>query len=172
MMVLETRMVCKQGFYQIFGFSRTQYYKYNKAFEEGQDVSFHGNKRLVKTRVATMLAHAALKNMLRTAAEPMPHLSYNEGKGTDHMEYRLPASMSKVAIWEELNGNLKSKNLIPIGHSTFHTIWNNHFSNYKIHKSSAFSKYDECIEFRGQLQKERRVTERAEIVARRDEHLR
>ena len=40
MMVLETRMVCKQGFYQIFGFSRTQYYKYNKAFEEGQNVGF------------------------------------------------------------------------------------------------------------------------------------
>src|SRR5450759_2107444 len=86
-------MVCKQGFYQIFGFSCTQYYKYNKAFEEGQNMGFHRNEGQLKTRVGTMLAHVALENILRTAAEPMPHLSYNGGKGTDHMEYRLPASI-------------------------------------------------------------------------------
>ena len=80
--------------------------------------------------------------------------------------------MGKKAIWEELNGTLKSKNLLEIGHSMFHTIWNNHFANYKIHKTSAFSKCDECIEYRELLQRERRANVRVEIVARRDEHLR
>src|SRR5450759_3659167 len=98
MIVLETQMVCKQGFYQIFGVSCTQYYKYNKAFEKGQNVGFHGIEGQVKTRVSTMLAHAALEHILRTNTEPMPHLSYNGGKETDHMKYKLPALMDKIAI--------------------------------------------------------------------------
>jgi hypothetical protein len=80
--------------------------------------------------------------------------------------------MSKMAIWLELNATLKSKNLSEITHSTFHTVWNNHFANYKIHTSSAFSKCDECIEYRELLQRERRATERAVIIAKRAEHLR
>ena len=87
MMVLETQVVFKKGFYDIFGFSRTLYYKYDKAFQDGKNVGFHRNKGQVKTRVATMLAHAALENILKTNVEPMPHLSYNGSKGTDHMEY-------------------------------------------------------------------------------------
>ena len=138
------------------------------SFVKGQNVGFHGNEGSVKTRVASMLAQVELENILKNVGEPMPHLSYNEGKGTDHMEYRLPASMSKNAIWEELNRTLKSKNLLAIGHSTFHTIWNNHFANFKIHRSSAFSKCDECIEYRELLQRERRATLRNEIVAKRD----
>ena len=170
MMVLETRVVCKEGFYKIFGFGRTQFYKYDNAFEEGQNVGFHGNAGQVKTRVSTMLARAMLENMLTTAGEPMPHLSYNGGKGTDDMEYRLPASMSKMAICLELNATLKSKNLSSVTHSTFHTMCNNHFANYKIHTSSAFSNCDNCIEYR-ELLRERRATECAEIVAKRAKHL-
>ena len=152
MMVLENRTVCAKAFYQIFGFSRSKYYQYSEAYQGGKNVGHHGNEGQVKTRVTTMVAQAALENILKIAAEPMPHLTYNGSNGTDKIEYRLPASMSKTTIWEELNGNLKSKNISQIGHSTFHTIWNTHFANYKIHRSSAFSKCDLCIEFREQLQ--------------------
>ena len=172
MMLLKTRVVCKQGFYEIFGFSRTQFYKYDRAFQEGQNVGFHGNGGQVKTRVTTMLARAMLENMLKSTGEPMPHLTYNGGNGTDDIEYRLPASMTKMSIWLELNATLKTKNLPEIGHSTFHNTWNAHFANYKIHTSSAFSKCDECIEYKEALQRERRAKERAEIESLRATHLR
>ena len=85
-------------------------------------MGFHGNEWQLKTRVGTMLAHTALENILRTAVEPMPHLSYNGGKGIDHMEYRLPASIDKVAIWGELNGLWRVRISHQLGTQRFTTL--------------------------------------------------
>jgi hypothetical protein len=53
----------------------------------------------------------------------------------------------------------------------FYKLWNQSFDNYKIHKSSAFSKCDKCIYLKVQLQIERRGKQRTSLMEERSQHL-
>ena len=171
-MILKTREVCKKAFHTIFGFSHTQFYKYQGFSEMGEKIKFHGNQGQLKTRENTMVARALLHKILIATGEPMPHLAYNQNNGTDRIEYRLPSSLSGMAILAEVVAAMVASGLKPIAKSTFYTIWSENFANYKIHTSSAFSKCDKCIRLKEALQYERRTKERKELEDARALHLR
>ncbi len=171
LMVLKSREVCKKAFHTIFGFSHTQFYKYQGFSEEGQRVGFHGNQCQLKTRENSMIARAMLHKILVAIGEPMPHLAYNQNNGTDRIEYRLPSSLSQMVIFEEVKAAMSEAGLVPIVKSTFYTIWRENFANYKMHTTSAFSKCDTCIRLKEALQYERRSKERKELEDQRAIHL-
>jgi hypothetical protein len=170
-MLLKTRTVCKKGFYQIYGMSKSGFYNLEKDFIAGQKVGFHGNEGQFKTRENTMNAKAMLENFLKENGEPMPHLAYCGGKGTDDIIYKLPSAMTMVSVWEELKVALQLQDLPIISYSTVVSIWRNNYANYDFHSTSAFSKCDHCSSFKEALKWERRAKERTELEQLRREHL-
>ena len=170
-MLLKARLVCKKGFYNIYGISKSGFYQMENAYIEGQKVGFHGNEGQFKSRKNTMVAKALLENILRATGEPMPHLAYNGGKGTDDILYKLPSSMTMASVWQELKMAMKAQDLDEILYSTLTTIWHNSYANYDFHTTSAFSKCDLCSTLKEGLHSERRFKERAELERKRAEHL-
>jgi hypothetical protein len=101
----------------------------------------------------------------------MPHLSYNGSRGTSDIIYQLPATMTKMQVYNEMKIMMELESCDLISQPKFYVMWNESFDNYKIHKSSAFSKYDTCIFLKLQLQIKRRVEERATLLKNRSEHI-
>ena len=104
-----------------------------------------------------MVAQALLEKLLLATGEPMPHLAYNGTNGTDCIEYKLPSSLTRMAIYGEISTAMTLEGLAPISKSTFYTIWADQFANYKLHTLSAFSKCDKCIRLKEALQYERKT---------------
>ncbi|CAM6086954.1 unnamed protein product [Calypogeia fissa] len=120
--VLKGRLICRDAFYEIHSFSQTKLYGYLLQAEEGCKVGFHGNQGLLKTRQNTMTARAFLEAILTENAEPMPHISYTGGFGTDTIEYRLPSCFSKKDIFKEVSIKMHLEGLKPVVESTLYDI--------------------------------------------------
>ena len=170
-MVLKKMVICKMAFYIIHGFSRAKFYIYEDEYQQDAKVGQHGNKGSRKTRPNTLVACALLEKILKHSSEPMPHITYNGKCGTDTIEYRLPSSFTKTGIWNEVNDGMEAEGLRHIAFSTFYSMWNSKFANFKLHKSSAFAKCDKCSSFATQLRGERRKEYRHKIEKEREEHL-
>jgi hypothetical protein len=103
--------------------------------------------------------------------EPTPHLSYNGGRETINIFYRLLAAMTKMQVYNEMKIMMELKSCNLISQPKFYVMRNENFDNYKIHKSSAFSKCDTCIFLKLQLQIKKRVEERTSLLKDRSEHI-
>ena len=119
-----------------------------------------------------MVAWSCLERLLENLGEPMPHLSYNGDRGTSDIIYRLPAAMTKMQVYNELKIMMELESCDLISQPKFYVMWNESFDNYRIHKSSAFSKCDTCIFLKLQLQTERRAEQRASLLLDRSSHIR
>jgi hypothetical protein len=170
--VLKGRLICHCAFYEIHGFSQTKLYGYLLQAEGGCKTGFHGNQGLLKTRQNTMTARAFLEAILTENAEPMPHISYTGGFGTDTIEYRLPSCFSKKDIFKEVAIKMQLDGLKPVVESMLYDIWKNSFANFTFHRQSAFAKCTLCVQFKENLMREKRKVERAKLEADRTRHLR
>jgi hypothetical protein len=82
----------------------------------------------------------------------MSHLLYNGGRGTSNIIYQLLAAMTKMQVYNKMKIMMELESCDLISQPKFYVMWNESFDNYKIHKSSAFSKCDTCIFLKLQLQ--------------------
>ncbi|CAM6083609.1 unnamed protein product [Calypogeia fissa] len=155
LLVLKGQLICKEAFWEIHGFSRTQFYLYKANAESGCKLGFQRNKGLPKTRENTMVARACLEAILTENAEPMPHISYGGKHGSDNIEYRLPSCLTKKDIFGEVAMKMTLDGLTPVAEATLYSIWNTSFDNFSFHKQSAFAKCTLCVQFKDQLMREK-----------------
>jgi hypothetical protein len=170
--VLKGRLICRESFTKIHGFSMAKFYDYKNGFETRFKVGFHGNKGTSKTRPNSLHARALLEEFLKRNGEPMPHIPYGGTHGTDTIEYRLPSCFNKKDVIDEVRTKMQEEGLVPVNESTLYSIWSESFQNYTFHKQGAFAKCNLCVQFKEGLMREKRKLERAKLEEQRAQHLR
>lgn len=169
-MIFDNKVVCKEAFWNAYGFKRSSFFSYQAQYEEGVRIGFHGNKGKRKTWSHTIVARAFLNQMLVDMGEPMPHLPYTGKKGTTNIVYKLPSCYNKASMFLELHDSMSVAGVKPISKATFYSLWNLNFANYSFHKRSAFAKCKDCISLKARLMKEKVPEKRVELEEEREVH--
>ncbi|KAL3693555.1 hypothetical protein R1sor_007206 [Riccia sorocarpa] len=154
--IIDQKLICKRGFWTIYGFSKTKYYKMIAQSLDGIVRGYHGNKGRLKPRATTSEAHALLKQLLQQLAEPMPHMQCTFADGSTGVVQMLPSCYTRKSIMRELNAKIASIGGSGVSKSLFYTTWASTYKNYKFHKRGAFAKCDTCIKLKLQLMEERK----------------
>ena len=169
-MVFDTKIICREAYWKIYGFSKSSFYNYMTDFQKGIKRGYHGNTLSKKPRDATMQARAILSSILNILGEAMPHRIYEGEHGNSSTIFVLPSCYSKMDIFEELLSKMEIHD-ISISKDAFYKLWRNNFENFKFHKTSAFAKCEECTRLKEMLMREKRVKERLELEKRRELHM-
>ena len=168
--VFDTKTICKEAYWTIYGFSKSSFYNYLTDFQLGLKRGYHGNTLTKKPRDTTLQARAILSSIVYSLGEAMPHKTYGGEHGNSSTIFTLPSCYAKKDIFEELVSKMEVQGM-SISKDAFYKLWRNNFENFKFHKSSAFAKCEECTRLKEMLMREKRAKEHLELEKRREAHM-